>query len=191
MSFLLSACAIGPLVGGETARTVGDGKHELVVGGGQQPYSLKWNHGFSKDFDLGLQIESVSMGVRAKYALTQQASSGLSLALALGAGSSIGGQHTYGDFLVSYLTGVFEPYGTFRYTAIKTDPVELRNENTGDVDLAVDSTKYNYGLGILGVRFWLTPKWHLSVEGSKIFAVDSSVTIQAPVMYGLHLGYRF
>lgn len=66
---VLSGCAVGPLVSHETARTVGTTNHELMAGYGQAGYVIKWNYGLNENLDVGLHWESLSIGVRAKYAL--------------------------------------------------------------------------------------------------------------------------
>lgn len=98
---LLSACAFGPLVTHETARTVGKGHHEVLGGYGNSGYVIKWNAGITDDIDIGLQLESLSLGIRGKYAFINN-ERGFSVAAAAGIGSSIGGSHYYGDLLASY-----------------------------------------------------------------------------------------
>ena len=186
-----SSCAIGPLVSHETARTVGDSNHEIVAGGGQAGYVFKWNYGLSKNFDIGLHWESLSVGIRAKYAFLNQQSGGMSMALALGTGSSIGGSHNYGDVMLSYLTGAWEPYATARFVQVKNDPLKFQNENTGQVDFAVSAFEYQYGQYILGSRIWFNKHWLFSIEASKLYSISSGVTIGSEVIGGAALGYRF
>ncbi len=131
MSFLLSGCAIGPLVSHETARTVGKSNHELIGGYGSAGYVLKWNVGLTENLDFGVHWEFLSIGIRAKYALVNGNNNGLSLAIAGGIGESIGGSHYYGDLMASYLSGKWEPYGTLRVVHVKNDPVEFRDKDTG------------------------------------------------------------
>jgi hypothetical protein len=187
---LLTSCAIGPLVSHETARTVGDSKHELVGGYGSGGLALKWNYGLSKNLDLGVQMESYSMGIRAKYAFIN-ASEGFSLAAALGTGLSVGGSHSYGDILASVKNGNWEPYATLRMVHVKTDPVDFKDESTGRFDFKVDSLNYNYGQFILGTRYWFSPKWLLSVEGSTLFSASSGLSLANTLLLGAAFGYRF
>lgn len=187
---LLSGCAVGPLVSHETARTVGSRNSELIGGYGQAGYVFKWNYGLGKDFDIGLHWESLSIGLRAKYAFINS-SNGFSLAAALGIGESLGGSHYYGDILFSYLVKKFEPYGTIRLVHVKTDPVEFRDEDTGHVDFTVRSYKYDYGQGILGARIWFNKNWFLSLEASTLFTVSDDVEIADGVLLGAALGARF
>ena len=85
--FILSGCAVGPLAIHETARTVGKSNHELVAGYGIAGYVFKWNIGLSENWDIGLHWESLSIGLRAKYAFLQNSEKGWSLATAAGTGA--------------------------------------------------------------------------------------------------------
>lgn len=191
LSFLsLSACAVGPLVSHETARTVGNANHELIGGYGQAGYVVKWNYGITKDLDFGIHWESLSIGVRFKYAFINP-SAGFALAAAAGAGSSVGGEHYYGDLLASYKSGHWEPYGTVRIVHVKTDPVEFRDKDTGIFDFTVPSATYEYGQGILGTRFWFTENWLLSVEASTLFAITKGFEFSNGFFAGGAFGYRW
>jgi hypothetical protein len=142
------------LVQHETARSVGKGDHEIIAGYGQAGYVLKWNAGVTENVDFGIHWESLSFGIRGKYSIINGRSGGLSLAGAIGAGSSIGGSHHYGDVMVSYLSGFFESYATGRFVQVSTDPVEFRNAETGQTAFTVSSAQYNYRQVIVGSRFW-------------------------------------
>ncbi|MBX3020183.1 MAG: hypothetical protein KF799_00780 [Bdellovibrionales bacterium] len=186
----LSACAVGPLVSQETARTVGDDKNEWLGGFGQAGYVIKYTRGIGKDFDFGVQWESLSLGIRFKYAFINQ-ESGLSLAGALGAGTSIGGSHYYGDLLMSYKSGFFEPYSMVRVVSVKTDPLEFKDEDTGKMHFTVGRAQYVYGQATLGARFWLDPNWLLSMEASSLFSMTKDVKISSNVFAGAAFGYRY
>lgn len=189
-SVFLSGCAIGPLVSHETARTVGNSNHELIGGYGQAGHILKWNYGLTENLDLGLHWESLSIGVRAKYAFINN-KSGLSLASALGTGDSLGGSHYYGDIIGSYLTGSWEPYGTVRVVHVKNDPLEFKNKNTGQVSFTIDKSEYDYGQFILGTRYWFNDHWLLSIEASSLFTISSGFKTGNSVLAGASFGYRF
>lgn len=191
LSLFLSGCAVGPLVLHETARSVGDNASEFVAGYGQAGYMLKWNYGVTQNFDFGIHWESLSFGVRGKYSFINGRSGGLSAAAAIGAGSSLGGNHHYGDLMVSYLTGMFEPYATARFVQVSTDPVEFRNADTGQTAFTVSSAQYNYGQFIVGSRFWFGPNWMLSLEGANFFSIGDGVKISGGGFFGLGLGYRY
>jgi hypothetical protein len=187
---LLSACAVGPLVMHETARTVGQGHDELSGGYGTPGYVFKWSHGFSNNLDFGAQLESLSIGVRAKYAFVN-APHGWSFAGAGGIGESIGGSHYYGDLMASYMNETWEPYGGIRIVHAKTDPSDFKDENTGDVAFTVKSTQYTYGQYIIGARAWFDKKWFLSMEASSLFSMSSDFDIEkGNVLIGLAFGAR-
>lgn len=185
----LSGCAIGPIVSHETARTVGDSNHELAGGYGMAGLAFKWNYGLTENLDLGFHYESLSMGVRAKYAFINNPT-GWSLASALGAGSSLGGSHYYADLIASYLVGSFEPYGTLRLVDVTSDPLEFQDTNTGSADFTIASYRYQYGQFLLGTRYWLNENWYLSAEATNLFSV-SSVSFGNALLFGAALGYRF
>lgn len=191
MMAMVSGCAVGPLVQHETARSVGEGHHELVGGYGQAGIVAKWNYGITENFDFGMQYESLSFGVRAKYSVINGKSGGFSLAGALGAGSSIGGNHKYLDLMTSYLAGTFEPYATARFVQVSTDPADFRNTDTGEIAFTIQSANYNYGQAIVGTRIWMSPNWLLSLEASSLFGLGDSVSFSSNVLVGAALGYRF
>ncbi|CAN5670800.1 hypothetical protein BH10BDE1_BH10BDE1_16350 [soil metagenome] len=186
-----SGCAFGPLVNHETGRTVGSSNHELIAGYGNAGYVVKWNIGLDENTDIGFQLESLSLGLRLKHAFINNSTHGLSFAAAAGVGTSIGGSHYYGDAILSYLSGWFEPYGTMRVVHVNTDPVEARNENTGEVAFTINRSEYNYGQLILGSRFWLSPHVLLSIEVSSLSSLSSGFDLSNPVIAGAALGYRF
>ena len=97
-----ASCAVGPLVFHETARAVGFTNHELIGGAGQAGLVFKWNYGLTENLDLGIQFESLSLGLRAKYAFIKSGENGFSLASSAGTGFSVGGSHYYGDLIGSY-----------------------------------------------------------------------------------------
>ena len=187
----LSGCALGPLVNHETARSVGNSNHELMVGAGQAGWVGKWNYGLTENLDLGLHYESLSLGVRAKYAFLNS-NNGWSIAGALGTGSNIGGSHSYGDILISHMSGTWEPYATFRYVSVKTDPVEFRDTNTGQVDFTINTPNFTYGHYFVGTRIWFTPKFLLSLELSQLVSLNDDFRIESDsAIFSGALGYRF
>ncbi len=189
-SLMFSGCAMGPLVSHETARTLGHGNKEILGGYGSAGYLVKFNYGASDNLDVGVQLESYSMGLRAKYSLLNS-SQGWSYAIAGGLGASVGGTHYYGDLMASYLNKAWEPYGTVRFVHIVTDPMEFKDENTGDVDFTVSSTRYNYGQFMLGTRYHFNNRWMASAELSSLFGLSHGVSISSGVLLGVSMGYKF
>lgn len=186
----LSGCAIGPLVSHETARTVGKSNHELIGGYGQAGYAFKWNYGVAENWDIGLHLESLSWGIRTKYAFLNS-TTGWSVATALGTGLSIGGRHYYGDIIGSYLVDSWEPYGTLRLVHVTNDPVELRDKKTGTLDYTIDKFEYEYAQAIVGTRYWFSEHWLLSLEVSSLISITQGVKIGNSLIAGAAFGYRF
>lgn len=190
----LTSCAIGPLVSHETARTVGRNKHEPAFGYGMAGYVLKWNYGITDNFDIGLHWESLSIGLRAKYAFIKNDGEGFSLASAIGYGSSIGGKYTSVDLLGSYLVGQWEPFSMFRYVHVKTDPIEFRSDdpNTQGFDFTISSQKYDYGQLSFGSRYWFKENLYFSGELSYLFSFKTEYFDLSRNLYaGGIVGVRF
>lgn len=188
--FFLTSCAVGPLVSHETARTVGDNKHEFVGSYGDAGVALKWNYGLTKNFDFGIQWESLSMGIRAKYAFLNY-SEGFSMAIAGGTGFSAGGDHYYGDLMLSYRSGFWEPYITGRIVHVDTDPQEFDGDTSWGIQFDIDSMSYEYGQFIIGSRFWFNENFMFSVEGSTFFGFDSGFTSSQNYLFSGALGLKF
>jgi hypothetical protein len=188
----LSGCAVGPLANHETGRTVGISNHELMGGYNQGGYVLKWNYGLTENLDLGLHWESLSTGIRSKYAFVNN-QEGWSLASALGAGISLTGSHYYGDLVGSYLIGSWEPYGTLRLVHVRNDSWDsnVDDDDSGLLNFTIPSIQYNYGQIFLGTRYWITPHWLFSLEASSFFSMSSGLEFDNSVLVGGSFGYRF
>lgn len=188
---LLSGC-VGPMVMQETARTVGDGNSELsaAYSSGSQ-WAAKWNYGLNENWDMGIQIEALSLGLRTKYSLLNGQEGGWSLATAFGAGFSIGGNHYYFDLIASHLKGAWEPYTALRVVHMKIDPVEFKDDHSGETDFTIDLPDYNYGQYFLGTRYWFNKHWLLSLEGSMAFAIGKGIHFEKAVFFSAGAGYKF
>ncbi|MFA7614086.1 MAG: hypothetical protein WCY48_07595 [Candidatus Caldatribacteriota bacterium] len=186
---LLTGCAVGPLVSHETARSVGDNNHEFVGSYGEAGVAFKWNYGLLEDLDIGIQWESLSSGLRAKYSFLNF-SEGYSMAIAGGAGLSVGGSHYYGDLLLSYRSGFWEPYVTGRIVHVDTDPDEFDGDNSWGINFKVDEMSYEYGQFIAGSRFWLGQNWLISVEASSLFGFNSGFKASQNYILSAALGLR-
>lgn len=187
----LSACAVGPLMDHESARTVGAGAADLVGGYGMAGFVGKFNYGLSDRWDLGLQWESLSMGVRIKYGIIDNQSKGWSLAAAAGTGFSAGGSHYYGDLMGSYLFGTWEPYTMFRVVHVTTDPVKIGDEKQDGFELDIGSSSYVYGQLSLGTRVWFDKHWLASMEAGTLFGMSSGIRFVDAVIVSAALGYHF
>ncbi len=155
---------------------------------------LKANFGIFEDLDFGIHYESLSIGVRAKYAWINSQEQGWSVSTAAGVGRGGYSTHYYGDLMAGHLKRPWEPYGTLRIVHVKTDPVELEDESNGDHFFhfeTIDSVSFTYGQLILGARYWTQPQYFLSGEISTLAAFDSDVTIGNGFILSGALGRRF
>jgi len=188
----LSGCAVGPLVGHETARTVGDNNHEIAGGLGQQGFVAKWNYGLRENWDIGIHAELFSIGLRTKYAFINGMENGFSMAAAAGIGESVGGEHYYGELLSSYMIKQFEPLVNIIHVRVKTDPQDFKKDFEQDEpDFVIESYKFNYFQILYGTRFWFNPNWMLSVEGSTFAATSSGLKLMKWNLFSAAVGYRF
>lgn len=182
-------CAVGPLTVHETARTQKAHHGEISGAYGNSGYTLKWSHGLTDNFDIGVQYESLSLGVRAKYAFMNNQEEGFSLAAAVGTGVSFGGSHYYGDLMASYLHKSFEPYSNLRFVQVHAEPLTFNNDLGKEI---FKTSAYDcYGEYTLGSRFWFRPDFCLSLEAAGLFSTSSSVNLGTPFLFsaGLVLNY--
>jgi hypothetical protein len=117
--------------------------------------------GLSKDLDLGLQMEGVSMGAFGKYSFVNNKERGFSLAGILGAGAVADGSYAYVGPVLSYKTKVVEPYFVGRLNFVHYGESEGTFE-----DIYWEAGNYTYLQFALGSIFWLTQSVGLNVEGS-------------------------
>lgn len=190
-SVVLTGC-VGPLVQHETARSVGFGQFEAVGGFGQAGYVAKANYGLTSNWDIGVQAESLSVGLRTKYAIKNSREGGWSTAVALGGGvADWGASDYYGDFLVSWLKHQLEPYGTIRYGRVNTDPTRINDHYTGDVRYIVKGNSFDYVQGIFGARVWLGKHVNASAEVSAPVSLSKNVFMSQALLLGMALGVHF
>ena len=186
---ILSSCVTGPFASFESARTVGQGKDEIMMGDGTPGYVFKLTHGINNEFDLGLQLEQLSVGARAKY-MVLGPSSKISMAAAVGVGASGYGSHGYVDFLISRRLESFEPYLTLRITHVNVDQLQFRDENNKTVIARIDRAQFNYGQAFLGSRYWINSSWSLAAEVSHIVGLGA-VQLEDTWLGSAAFGYRF
>jgi len=74
---------------------------------------------------------------------------------------------------------------------VKNAQWEIKGKNAGWVDFTIPSSEYDYGQFILGVRYWIAPRWLFSLEASSFFAVSSDLKIGNDALIGGSFGYRF
>ncbi len=170
LAFPASGC-LAPLSNSFTARSLGAGK--IGVDGGMSALVRREDSvalpafmiavGLSSDFDLGVQMESASIGVFGKYSFINNKERGFSLAGVLGAGAVASGSYAYAGPVLSYKSKAVEPYFVGRFNYVHYG----ESENILDMEPGT----YTYVQFTLGSIFWLNQSVGLNVEGSA-FAGD-------------------
>jgi hypothetical protein len=165
LALLASGC-LAPLSNSFTARSLGTGK--IGLDGGMSALVRQEDSivlpaftiavGLSSDFDLGVQMESASMGVFGKYSIINNKERGFSLAGVLGAGAVASGSYVYGGPVLSYKSKAVEPYFVGRFNSVHYG----ESENCLDMEAGT----YTYVQFTLGSVFWLNQSVGLNVEGS-------------------------
>ncbi len=178
-SLILASCAIGPLAYNETARTIGKGSHEISAGVDPLGYVVKYNYGITEKIDIGLQVETFSLGLKLKYAPVKNDIKGWSLGGALLAGSSIGGSYQGLDLSASYLYKKIEPYLNFRIINAEYNFNDWQEDGDSSIKFTnlLEDT-YTYGQIFIGTRVKLNKKWALSFELSS-FVYEEGVEFEA------------
>lgn len=188
--FVLSACAVGPLVSNETARSVGKNNHEISGAISNASHALKWNYGVTDDLDIGLQLETLSTGARLKYAFLNNQTAGWSFASAIGAGSSTDGSHFYADLMSSYLNNKWEPYGSLRLVQVKRNEFNISSTDENIV-FDLPETSYSYAQIVIGSRYLFSEDWFFSLELSSPFSFTDGLSFSESVIVSSGAGYRF
>jgi len=181
LGVLMAGCSIGPLYLHETASTVGKSKMDIATGYGDAGPVLKLNYGLTENLDIGYATEVYSTGIRAKYAFINGKEGEPSLATAAGAGVSPDGNHYYVDLIGGYQHGDWEPYGSLRYVRVNFDATTY---DSGFGDFKVDKSHSSYGQYFLGLRYWVTQRWFLSLEASQL-------SFNPHAIAGAAVGYRY
>jgi len=166
LALLASGC-LAPLSNSFTARSLGTGKIEfdggMVALVGQEDSvvlpAFSITAGVSSDFDLGVQMESASIGVFGKYSFINNKERGFSLAGVVGAGAVGDGSYIYAGPVLSYKSKAVEPYFVGRFNSVHYG-------ESNDVFEDWEPGTYTYVQFTLGSIFWLTQRIGLNVEGS-------------------------
>ncbi|MGZ3692682.1 MAG: hypothetical protein ACXWQO_00315 [Bdellovibrionota bacterium] len=155
---LVQGCAVAPLSNHITARTNGKGDSLLsagsTIGVGDRGWvpSLKYSIGLSDNFDLGFQYEVVEYGTWGKYAFINNGEEGFSLAGLVGLGASFDGFYGYIGPIVSYKTGIFEPYFLTRFNYVHYPEQKFAEGTIGEI--TVRPGNYRYFQHTLGFFLW-------------------------------------
>jgi hypothetical protein len=166
LALLASGC-LAPLSNNFTARSLGPGK--IGLDGGMLVFVRQEDSvalpaftiavGLSSGFDLGVQMESASIGVFGKYSFINNKERGFSLAGVLGAGAVASGSYAYAGPVLSYKSKTVEPYFVGRFNSV-------HHGESNDVFEGWEPGTYTYGQFTLGSIFWLNQSVGLNVEGS-------------------------
>jgi hypothetical protein len=167
LALLASGC-LAPLSNNFTARSLGTGK--IGLDGGMLVFVRQEGSvalpaftvavGLSSGFDLGVQMESASIGVFGKYSFINNKERGFSLAGVLGAGAVASGSYAYAGPVLSYKSKAVEPYFVGRFNSV--------HYGESDNCLDMETGTYTYVQFTLGSIFWLTQSVGLNVEGSAL-----------------------
>lgn len=128
----LSSCAVGPLINGDSARSLDRGEYRLdstLVGYSDSSGEgvvftpmLRFSYGLTPTWDTGFQTELKTMTLTSKYTfIDSKKEAGVSLAALLGlvyAGSELS---YFGGGILSYLVRGVEPYLALRYNLVNYD----------------------------------------------------------------------
>ncbi len=184
---LLAGCATGPWIGHETGRSLGKSHTSYMLGAGQTGYVFKANLGVSENTDVGLQAEAFSTGVFAKYSFINNKESGGSVAIIGGAGFT-DGKYIYSDLVGSYLSNDWEPYMALRVGRVHQN---TRSLDFYDTRITFDQYDYTYKEAILGVRYWFTPKWFVSLEANRYFFPGATTSETQRTYGGASIGLHY
>ncbi len=177
-ALFLAGCAVAPLSMHTTARTNGKGNSMLSVGSTIGVATTSWvpsvrySIGLTDDFDVGFQYEVVEYGASAKYRLAGHGDEGFAFAALGGTGLSFSsGYYFFAGPVVSYKTGIFEPYFVERFNYVHYSQVDV---NVGDVgSIHVDPGNYTYFQHTLGFFLWPLDWLGFGAEASAFGTVGS------------------
>ncbi|TFG58441.1 MAG: hypothetical protein E4H35_00995 [Candidatus Aminicenantes bacterium] len=168
LALLASGC-LAPLSNNFTARSLGPGK--IGLDGGMLVFVRQEGSvalpaftvavGLSSGFDLGVQMESASIGVFGKYSFINNKERGFSLAGVLGAGAVASGSYAYAGPVLSYKSKAVEPYFVGRFNRVHYG-------ESDDIFEDWEPGTYTYVQFTLGSIFWLNQSVGLNVEGSAL-----------------------
>ncbi len=187
----LNACAFGPLALNESAKPLGKDKNELSGAYGTYGYAFRWHHGVTDRLDLGIQLESLSFGIKAKYNFLET-SDNVFLSGGIGAGISMFGNYKNLDILLSKQFSKVDLYSGFRLNFINTDATEFNDEDTGELQFTVDANNYTYGHLFFGAKYLASDKWTFNLETSYLISTDSNFDFESNgMLIGIGTAYQF
>jgi hypothetical protein len=174
--FLCAGCAVAPLSNHISARTNGRSESLLsagsTIGAGNRGWvpSIKYSVGLSDSFDLGFQYEVVEYGAWGKYQLLG-GREGFALAGLAGMGLSFTGFYGYLGPVLSWKSGIFEPYFVERVNYVDYPEASVNVQNVGEVH--VDPGSYRYLQHTLGFFLWPVHSVGFGLEASAFTTLGS------------------
>ena len=162
-SLVLTCSCLAPLSSNFTGRSLGQGKVGLeggAIAAGSALPVLKLSIGLSRNFDLGLQYDSFSLGLFGKYSFINNQESGFSLAGVAGGGATGGGAYGFAGPAFSVKLGAFEPYAVGRYNFVSF------GESSSSSRLSWEAGQHSYFQFTFGGLLWLGKGFGLNAEVS-------------------------
>ncbi|MBT4760784.1 MAG: hypothetical protein HOO06_03715 [Bdellovibrionaceae bacterium] len=190
-SYLSIGC-VGPLLSHNTGRSLGKGNHSLKLmgmAGSGGYYAVGYDYGVTENLDLGMKIESLSLGYHGKYSFYNNPT-GFSSAAAIGYGSTFGGSYYTADITGSYLVNKWEPFTSLRYTSVNSDSKELRDASTGQVFSTIPEFDFSYMQIFVGTKYRFVDWFALSVEAAS-FLSSSDVSFGSDIYYSISTEFTF
>lgn len=194
-----SGCAVAPISNHLSARTNGEGGSLLTAGTtlgignkGWVP-SIKYSVGLKEDLDLGFQYEVIEWGAFLKYQLLGTRGDGFALAGLVGTGISYEGFYGYVGPVLSWKTGIFEPYFIERYNYVNfpsnTQGVDVRE--VGEVH--VDPGTYHYLQHSFGFFLWPLDWLAFGAETSLFTPIQGKFILRGhdKYVYSTQISFRF
>lgn len=183
---LFIGCSIAPLTSPKTAGTLGAGNWEISTGFAPAP-SLSVSRGFAKDFDSGIIIENQIFPLIAlwgKYALKNSENKNYAFSFYGGVFHALDPADSKGFFIgpvVSYKYDHTELFLSAQYNWVHWDSVEMslslsdkKNSIFNDIKWKQEKETLSYMQYSLGMSFWFTDKFALSLACKLLQVVDGS-----------------
>jgi hypothetical protein len=179
-----------------TARPNGEGNSLLsagsTLGTGRDGWipSLKYSIGLTDEIDLGFQYEVVEYGIWGKYALVRR-EEGWSVAALAGVGASFEGFYGYAGPIVSWKSGIFEPYFLTRFNYVRYPEQKMSVASVGELDVAPGTYRYlQYTVGFL---IWPTDWFGTGLETSAFTPLRSPFILRdwSRLLFSWNMSFRF
>lgn len=183
-SVALFSCTVAPIRTSTTARSLGEGKHQL--GTSVIPaLGLVYEYGIKNDLDLGVGIErqlGLVFQVFGKYSFYQKQDEGFSHAVLIGASKGVSFANSNAYFvglMSSYRHKWIEPFVGMRYNYVRWKFSGLSTDDKDDlVDIPSTSDSFSYWQADIALNF-LGEKFKTTIGYLYWFFPDGSVGLPA------------